>query len=94
MVLIENGAEDQLVPDKSRERFFKEMNEAGVDWVFHHHAKTPHGFALPPSLGPPGRLYEPADRRSTQNMLALFREIFPEVTQNTVTRNAAGTIIP
>ena len=70
------------------------MDDAGVDWVFHHHAKTPHGFALPPSLGPPGRLYEPADRRSTQNMLALFREIFPEVTQNAVTQNAAGTVIP
>ena len=94
VVLIENGAEDQLVPDNSRERFFKEMDEAGVDWIFHHHAKTPHGFALPPSLGPPGRLYEPADRRSTQNMPALFREIFPEVTQNAVTQNAAGTVIP
>ncbi len=94
VVLIENGAEDQLVPDNSRERFFKEMDDAGVDWVFHHHAKTPHGFALPPSLGPPGRLYEPADRRSTQNMLALFREIFPEVTQNAVMQNAAGTVIP
>jgi len=27
-------------------------------------------------------------------MLALFREIFPEVTQSAVTRNAAGTVIP
>ena len=94
MVLIENGANDELVPDKSKERFFIEMDEAGVDWVFHHHARTPHGFALPPSLGPPGKLYEPADRRSTQNMLGLFREIFPGVPQNPVSQNAAGTLIP
>ena len=94
IVLIENGADDHLVPEESKHRFYMEMDEAGVDWSFHHHAKTPHGFALPPTLGPPGRLHEAADRRSTQNMLALFRELFPNVSQNTVTRNAAGTLIP
>ena len=94
VVLIENGADDHLVPDESKQRFFMEMDEAGVDWSFHHHAKTPHGFALPPTLGPPGRLHEAADRRSTQNMLALFRELFPGVSQNHVARNAAGTSIP
>ena len=94
VVLIENGAEDHLVPDDSKARFYNEMDEAGVDWSFHHHAKTPHGFALPRSLGPPGRLHEAADRRSTQNMLSLFKEIFPGVAQNTVSHNAAGTKIP
>lgn len=94
VLLIENGAEDQLVPDESKQRFFNEMDDAGVDWSFHHHAKTPHGFALPPTLGPPGRLHEAADRRSTMNMLSLFREFFPEVPQNAVERNAAGTRIP
>ena len=94
IVLIENGADDHLVPDESKKRFYMEMDEAGVDWSFHHHAKTPHGFALPPTLGPPGRLHESADRRSTQNMLALFRELFPDVPQNSVARNAAGTFIP
>lgn len=94
VVVIENGAEDQLVPDESKQRFFKEMNDAGVDWVFHHHAATPHGFALPARIGPPGRLYEPADRRSTMSMLNLFKEIFPGVPQNVVERNAAGTLIP
>lgn len=94
VVLIENGALDQLVPDDSKQRFFAEMDAAGVDWTFHHHARTPHGFALPPTLGPPGRLYEPADRRSTMSMLSLFREIFPGVNQNPVSPNAAGTTIP
>ena len=94
MILIENGADDALVPDSSKQRFFDEMDAAGVSWVFHHHAKTPHGFALPPTLGPPGRLHEATDRRSTMSMLDLFREIFPGVPQNPVARNAAGTAIP
>ena len=94
VLLIENGADDTLVPDESKQRFFNEMDEAGVDWIFHHHARTPHGFALPPTLGAPGRLHEITDRRSTMNMLSLFREVFPGVPQNYVKRNAAGTTIP
>lgn len=94
IVFIENGALDQLVPDESRKRFISEMDEAGVDWNFHDHANTPHGFALATRIGPPGRLYEPADRRSTMNMLGLFREIFPGVPQQSVGRNASGTTIP
>ena len=94
VVVVENGAEDPLVPDESKQRFFEEMNEAGVDWVFHHYAGTPHGFALPPSLGRPGKLHESTDRRSTMNMLNLFREIFPGVKQNAISHNASGTAIP
>lgn len=94
VVVIENGAEDELVPDASKQRFFAEMNDAGVDWVFHHYANTPHGFALPPTLGPPGRLHEATDRRSTMNMLNLFREIFPGIPQHPVSHNASGTRIP
>ena len=94
VVVVENGAADELVPDESKQRFFKEMDEAGVDWVFHHYANTPHGFALPVSLGPPGKLHESTDRRSTMNMLNLFREIFPNVQQYPVAYNASGTSIP
>ncbi|SUZ70021.1 uncharacterized protein METZ01_LOCUS22875, partial [marine metagenome] len=65
VLVIENGADDGLVPDESKQRFFKEMDDAGVDWVFHHHSRTPHGFALPPTLGGPGRLHTATDRRST-----------------------------
>ncbi len=50
LVLIENGADDHLVPQESRTRFFAEMDGAGVDWCFHHYARTPHGFALPASI--------------------------------------------
>ena len=94
VVLVENGAEDHLVPPESMTRFFAEMDAAGVQWIFHHHAATPHGFALPPTLGPPGRLHVASDRRSTMSMLALFREVFPGVPQHPVATNAAGTTIP
>lgn len=93
VVLIENGNDDHLVPNESKLRFYQEMDEAGVSWIMHDYARTPHGFALPPTLGPPGHLHEDSDRRSTVAMLGLFREVFPDVTQNTVSHNAAGTRI-
>ena len=47
VVLIENGADDYLVDNESKERFFAEMIQAGVEWNFHDRPGTPHGFALP-----------------------------------------------
>ncbi len=94
IVQIENGADDHLVKTANRERFCTEMDNAGVSWIFHDYAKTPHGFALPATLGPPGHLHEASDRRSTIAMLNLFREVFPNVIQSRVDRNAAGTMIP
>ena len=94
VILIENGADDHLVTRENRRRFFQEMDAAGIDWNFHPHAKTPHGFALPTRLGPPGKLHEAADRRSTQNMLSLLRELYTHVEQKPTSPNAAGTKIP
>lgn len=94
IVQIENGADDHLVAPDNRARFCQEMDDAGVTWIFHDYAKTPHGFALPPTLGPPGHLHEASDRRSTLAMQSLFREVFPHVQQQRVERNAAGTLIP
>ena len=70
------------------------MIQAGVEWNFNDHFGTPHGFALPPTLGHLGHLHERFDNRSTMNMLTLFKDIFPVVKQNPVSRNAAGTLIP
>lgn len=94
IVRVENGADDPYVLADNRERFFAEMNAAGVDWSFHDYARTPHGFALPPTLGPPGALHESSDRRSTMGLLSLLREVFPQVPQARVEHNAAGTRIP
>lgn len=94
VVIIENGADDHLVLPEHKQRFYEEMNAAGVQWIFNDHAGTPHGFALPPTIGPPGRLHEATDRRSTMTMLNLFRELYPSVKQNPVAINGAGTAIP
>ena len=68
------------------------MNEAGVDWNFHDHSGTLTDLRFS-TLGS-GHLHESSDRRSTMNMLSLFREIFPGVPQSYVARNAVGTAIP
>ena len=47
VVLIENGVDVCLVDDESKERFFAEMIQAGVEWNLHDRPGTPHGFALP-----------------------------------------------
>ena len=47
VVLIENGTDDYLDDNESKERFFVEMIQAGVEWNFHDRPLTPHGFALP-----------------------------------------------
>ena len=94
VVLIENGRDDHLVSDESRIRFCQEMDEAGVRWIFHDYSGTPHGFALPPTLGPPGHLHISSDRLSTISMLRLFKEIFPDFKQNRVEYNASGNFIP
>ena len=77
--MIENGTDDYLDDNESKERFFVEMIQAGVEWNFHDHSGTPHGFSLPTTLGHPRHLHERSDRRSTMKMLTLFTDIFSEV---------------
>eukprot|EP00756_Hemistasia_phaeocysticola_P063648 Hpha_TRINITY_DN7127_c0_g1::TRINITY_DN7127_c0_g1_i1::g.29816::m.29816 len=92
-VVVENGDEDHLVSDKSIAEWKKEFNKHNVDWRFHNHAKTPHGFALPPGVWATG-YNEAADRRSTLSMISLFSEVWPEVHPDlSVRRNAAGTLL-
>ena len=83
-----------MVSDESRVRFFKEMDDSDERWIFHDYSVTPHGFALPPTLGPQGHLHKASDRLSTINMLRLFKEIFPDFKQNRVEYNASGNFIP
>lgn len=88
-VLIENGDLDAIVPQESVNAFKKEMDENGIDWQFHNHHQTPHGFALPPGVWAT-HYNEAADRRSTLSMISLFTEVWPEFSPNAVTHNAAG----
>ena len=47
IVLIENGADVYLVDNESKERFFAEIIQAGIERNFYDRPRTPHGFALP-----------------------------------------------
>lgn len=91
-VLIENGELDGEVPDWSIVEWQKEMNENNIDWQFHNHYQTPHGFALAPGVWSTAYT-EAADRRSTLSMLSLFAEVWPleKFPQNPVQANACGT---
>ena len=94
IVLIESGKADRLIFDESKQRFYEKMEEAEAQWVLRKYAKTPHGFALTESLGPPGHLHEDAGRRSTVSMPNLIRRVFPEVSQNRVAYNGSDASIP
>eukprot|EP00943_MAST-04B_sp_MAST-4B-sp1_P005873 g5873.t1 len=91
-VLIENGDADDHVSESSIAEWKKEMDDANIDWVFHNHAKTPHGFALAEGVWST-EYVEAADRRSTLSMLSLFAETWPSFPQFYVDRNACGTLL-
>lgn len=91
-VLIENGDLDDHVPIESLDEFRAEMDAAQIDWQVNNHARTPHGFALPPGHWATG-YHEDADRRSTLSMLRLFAEVWPEYPQYPVRTNACGTVL-
>ena len=91
---VEHGLDDECVPVANLNTFLAEMSEANVDLMMHVHTHTPHGFTLPPTIGPPGKLTTHADRRSSVSLLALLREVWPATPQRFVERNAAGTLIP
>lgn len=89
VVLVEHGTEDPYVPPEAREKWFAEMNGAKINWVWHEYSRTAHGFALAPDICT--EYEEDSDRRSTIAMLAIFKELWPDVTQKFVPLNACGT---
>lgn len=91
-VLIEHGDHDNRDgrDPASIAAWRAEMDAAGIDWQFHNHARTPHGFALAPGVWS-NSYSETADRRSTLSMLSLFAETWPEFPQFPVEANACGT---
>lgn len=92
-VLIENGDLDQIVPQQSVDAFKKEMDANQIDWQFHNHAQTPHGFGLPSGVWATD-YNEAADRRSTLSMMSLFAEVWPDFSPDpSVTHNAAGAAL-
>ena len=81
-VLVCHGAADSLVPDEEVAAFRQEMAEAGADCRFVAYEGALHGFTNPEATangekyGLPLRYHEAADKRSWEDMKALFSEIF------------------
>merc|ERR1719203_1727022 len=92
--LVENGEHDDFGKAEFREVFEKEMAEAGVTVRWHELEGAGHGFALAPCVwGGTTEYHAEGDRQSTVNMLQLFRDLWPDVEQQAVPKNAAGTTI-
>ncbi|GAB2531197.1 dienelactone hydrolase family protein [Rufibacter soli] len=78
-VLVAHGALDPYVPQKEVDAFFKEMNEAKVDYQFIAYSNAVHSFTNPGSGNDisKGAAYNAAaDRRSWEAMKTFFAEIF------------------
>ena len=81
-VLVCHGAADSLVPDEEVAAFRQEMAEAGADCRFVAYEGALHGFTNPEATangekyGLPLRYHEAVDKRSWDDMKALFSEIF------------------
>lgn len=81
-VVVCHGAVDPFVTEAELEGFMAEMNDAGVDYVFHAYSGAVHSFTSKAAdtyaeQGLEGVGYnESADRRSWQHMLSAFEEAF------------------
>lgn len=78
-VLVLHGADDPSVPPQQVNAFMEEMRAADVDWQFHAYSDAVHAFTNPDAGNDPskGAAYnERADKRSWQEMLLFFKEIF------------------
>merc|ERR1711865_433448 len=90
VVVIENGALDDHVPEDMINEWRLEMDEHKIDWRFNNHSQTPHGWALGPGVTATS-YREVSDRRSTLSMLSAFAEVWPNFEQYEVEVNACET---
>jgi dienelactone hydrolase len=77
-VLVCNGAADPHNPQEAITALQQELDSAGVDWQFINYGHAMHSFTNPQANMPENGLQynADADRRSWQDMLQFFDEIF------------------
>jgi dienelactone hydrolase len=78
-VLVLHGADDPAVPPAQVNAFMEEMRATDVDWQFHAYSDAVHAFTNPEAGNDPSRgaaYNERADKRSWQEMLLFFEELF------------------
>lgn len=77
-VLVAHGAIDPFVPQKDVDQFFKEMNDAKVDYQFIAYSGAVHSFtekAAGNDISKGAAYNEAADKRSFQAMRDFFAEV-------------------
>ncbi|EQA55243.1 dienelactone hydrolase family protein [Leptospira kmetyi] len=80
-VLALHGADDPFVKKEEVETFQDEMRKAGVDWQFISYGGAVHSFTIKDAGNDnsKGAAYNAkADRRSWNELLSFFREVFPK----------------
>lgn len=78
-VLVLHGADDPHVPQEQIDAFMKEMRDAEVDWQMVFYGNAVHSFTNPGAGNDNSRgaaYNKEADKRSWQDMMAFFKELF------------------
>jgi dienelactone hydrolase len=78
-VYVQHGADDPNVPPAQVAAFQQEMRDAKVDWYMTYYGNAVHAFTNPAAGNDPskGAAYNAvADRRSWEDMMTFFEEIF------------------
>ena len=78
-ILVCHGSADAFIPQEAIEKFEAPLNEAGADWQLIEYGNARHSFTNPDAdkVGIENLKYNAkADRRSWQDMLNLFGEVF------------------
>jgi dienelactone hydrolase len=78
-ILVCNGAADPMVTPDTIQKFQRNLDAAGADWVFINYSGAKHSFTNPEAAkaGIDALVYhEQADRRSWRAMLDFFGEIY------------------
>ena len=77
-VLVLHGADDPHVPVEEVQAFWKEMQDAGVDWYLVAYGNAVHSFTNPKADRDTAKYNEAAATRSWEAMSDFLKEIFAE----------------
>lgn len=73
-LLILNGYEDPMVPEKDISTIEKELNEAQIDWQLTTYGQTKHAFMVPTANEGPFKYNPVVAKRAWQAMQLFFQE--------------------
>lgn len=74
-ILLLNGYEDPMLPEKDVSAFQKELNEAGIDWQMNTYGHTKHAFMVPGVNEGPLKYNPMVAKRAWRSMELFFQEV-------------------